>query len=714
MARPRKHDWQRELRRYALADNKHGMERVLRHRLAEAPDDPLALAEMQRLKEGRPLQVTESPTQRRERELSEACQAIMNIMAAYPENILPTKTTARIRDLLARLKQHTDIIKANKGEEIANVEQYRKLLRDELTKRTKSQWRRASGWIAAGVGSIALIVGTIILCQQRANSLNRDLTDALKARKQERLQTVLKVADTGFNRTLCPALEENIRDANLWLTTISSRREWIEKYILQVENGSTSVSGMRMSLRAEIEKELQALPDDQPDLQQRWDRLCNKEKAQLEYQKAVLTETLLRPLPEFPTFTGNIDADSSAITAQIKLIDQRQKLFDEAPKSYKLSPDLMSIALKRREQLTANLKEIAGLRRLLEKFPKVRTYKQHREQLQEYTPVHYTPAVTLMHVRSKLPAAESVQSLMQDPQRKIDDNEMKAAIKTLLEDGPTFTQNYPANRRQVHLMEDVFTAPSLRRRLLELSNADGAVCYSEEEPRIDQVGRVYIRRSDLDPLFTSQNRNTRWEDASCVWKVTIDATPLQAAANINKPTFFGQRHLPSLLTTVLNFEHKQCPALAQAFVYHRLLLLIKEHDHPLLTGLNYSPSLRNHYQSFNNLVKERNIELRAGCWLGKTKFQVEDEAAFRKWFNTHRGVDYNKEIKENFGDLVKIGAAYCGYINEERKAVIFRELPPSTTIWYLTDSGIVASRADASLENPTIFSPIFIAEKKRY
>lgn len=714
MARPKKQNWERELRRYALAGNLRAAERTLRHHLETNPNDESALAELQRLKNGEPLHATETTAQRKAREVTEACQALMNIMRAYPENILPTKTTARIRDLQNRIKSHTQVLKAAKAEEIPAVAAYRKLLADELRRRGIGRLRRSSRWIAAGLLAAGLVGAAFIVCQQRADKLCNDLNEALKATQMERVQTILKVADTGFNRALCSELEDSIRNANLWLTTTRTRQDWIEKHILRVESGATSVSGMRMSLRAEIERELQAMPTDCPGLEERWLRLCNREKAQLEYQKATITEALLSPLPDVPAFTGEPETDAAALAEQLKLIEQRQTLFDDTPKSYALSEDLLSLTNKRRDYITSCMKEIAGYRRLVEKFAKIRTYQHHRKLLEEYTPVHYTPAVQLMHIRTKLPQVENVKSLIQDPQRKIDDNEMKAAIVTLLDGGPTFTQAYPANRRQVHLMEDLFTAPSLHRQLLELSNEKGTICYTEEEPRIDHIRRVHFRRSDLDPNVTAQNKDVCWDDATSVWKITIDATPLVSTARLDKPTFFSERQLPELLTAVLNFERRQCPALAQACVYHKLLKLIKEHDHPLLTGINHSPSLRKHLSSFEQLVSRTGIELRPGCWLGKTQAQINAEIAFKRWFDQNRGADYCREIKQNFGALVRVGAAYCGYVNEKGQAAIFRELPAGTTIWYMTVEGIVAGQTGSELEAPTIFSPIFTAEKQRH
>lgn len=712
MARKNDQSYQRTLRRYAIAGNLKACRHLLLQRLEEKPDDEEAKNELQRLEDGLPLRATETAAQRKKREATEACETLLNIMDLYPEPSLSTRSTERLSDLRSRIQEALRKLKAAGQSESPALKAYNTSLQKELRRRGLGRVRRRGIRTGGILGAVALIAGIGMLYYKRAADLESDLRQSLQAKAWERAQNIASVADTPFNRLLCSELENTIHQANRWLTDMENRRKRLEKHISRIEAGHGSVSDMRLSLRAEIERELEAMPADFSSLTNRWNKLCEKEKAALEYQKSLLVRQLLTPLSPLPTYTGNPAEDTDALVVLRAEARGRLRLFRDAPKSYKLDASFTSSAEERLAFIRTCQAEIDAYKDLLQRLRHQRTYDRFRETLQNYTPRHYTPAIALMKIRDKLPAEENVRSLIQDPERKIDDNETKAAIDTLLKNGPTFTAAYPATQTQVHLMEDIFTAPSLQVCLYEITHADGRVCYTEQEPTIDASKRVHIRRSDLDPGFSTGNRDVYWDDAANVWKRTIDTRPLKKAINIDKPTFFRDRNLPALLTTVLNFRHRNCPALATAFIYHRLLQLISEHKHPLLTGISYSPTLRKHAASFKQLVEKHGIELRAGCWLGKSPQLSAAEQDFDNWFRTHSGADYTKEIKQNFGSLVKVGASFSGYINEKGQAAIFRNLAPDTAIWYLsTEGGIIATKAGEAPESPAIFSPVFTATR---
>jgi hypothetical protein len=88
------------------------------------------------------------------------------------------------------------------------------------------------------------------------------------------------------------------------------------------------------------------------------------------------------------------------------------------------------------------------------------------------------------------------------------------------------------------------------------------------------------------------------------------------------------------------------------------------------------------------------------------------EQEFEAWFRANRGTDYVREIRQNFGPLIKVGVRFSGYINEQGQPVIFRNLHPDTAIWYLSEShGVIATRVDAAPEAPVPLSPIFTASR---
>lgn len=712
MARVTRQNRNRDLRRYALAGNMQAVKRLLNARLSDNPDDKEARDELVRLEAGLPLRITETPRERHQREAIEARDAIRHIIHSTPADTLSTYPTPRLRQLYSKLSEHSQKLKIANVQEDSATGEYRSKLRRELQRRGLYRARRHLRTVLIALAGVAALGAAGLLCHNRANNLNRELDAAVMSGRMDKVKALLKVADTPFNRLLCSQLEPTICEANLWISKCANRQEWIEKQIARIESGESSVSGMLISLREEIERELVALPTEASDLRTRWLKLCQKENALLEQQKSDIVAVLQQQLPEVPAFTNNPEQDAENLRKQLALIHQLRNLYRDAPGSYKLSPELLSPLDSREQYIKSSLDEIADYRRLCRTMKRVHTYKQHRNILKDFKTGRYPAAAECKKVEAMLPAENKVKSLMLNPDKIGDEQELQAAIKTLIQSGPTFTQSYPATPSQVYLMEDIFTSPSLRRKLIEITHSDGPVCYSDEEPTIDYLKRVVFTRSQLDPKATPGNRNICWDDANCVWKRTIDTTNLLAATNIEKSTFFSTCNLPELLGTVLNFRDPQCPALAQAFLYHRLLRLITEHKYPIMTGLHHSPTMRKHYKSFTALLRRHHITLQGGCWLGNTPEQQQAEADFERWFREHRGADYAAEIRSNFGSILRVGPAYCGYINEKGEAVIFRNVAENTPIWYLTAEGITSTPVTDTPENALHFSPIFVAQKR--
>jgi len=696
----------RRLRRYAMAGNLQAAEALLVQHLNKHPEDKEATRELERLRKGLPLLATESAAQRRERESREACERIMSIISAHPENRLNSVPTVQLEDMQKTLRVSQ---RAMKEQDLPSLRSYCASLRKELRRRGMSKARRACIWLGGVTAVAAALTGLCFLTYRRACGLEEELRQALLHDTVERVTAVLPVANTGINRLFCSQMEDTVKAANQHLTAVNQLRKSLEKHIRRIESGRGTISAMRLSLRAEIEQGLSKRPADFEDLSKRWAALCQQEHAQLEEQRARLYQRLLAPIPPMPNLTGTPEQDTAALREHREEISKRSILYRHATASYKFPPELHTPIEERLRQIDDNLREISTYRELLNRLLYVRTYKQYRAALQSIAPKHYKPLFSLTRICPLLPDEENVKSLIQDPEGKTDDAETAAAVQTLLKNGPTFTPAYPATQAQVILMDDLFTAPSLRRVIYEITNSSGAVCYTEEPPTIDQQRRVHIKRSDLDPEATTGNRHVCWDDAADAWSRTIDARALVKAARLEKAGFFRECNIPELLSKVLNLESPSCPALAKACVYHKLLLLMSLHRHRLLTGARYSPTLRRHATSFRRIMQRHNIDLRPGCWLNKKQQTEAAEADFAEWFRNNSGADYLREMKQNFAPLMSVGVDFIGYANEQGKVVIFRNLPPETTIWYLSDDGLTAAPLSEQPEGVIPFSPIFTA-----
>lgn len=710
MAGKRDQSRQRTLRRYALAGNLKAVRRILLQQLEANPDDRESRDELERLDKGLPLRVCESAKQRRARKATEADAELRRIIQTYPESSLPSANTEKLLRLRRFLQESTSTLRQAAIQESPVVSQYRKALQRECRRRGVGRLRRFGMWGLLLVAVAALPTGIGVLCHKRAHDLERELSRELKSAHAEKVQNLILVADTSINRLFCPELEDDIRDANAWLAEIKRRKRELEKHIERIEKGNGTISGMRLSLRAEIERNLAVLPEDYRELELRWNKLCKRESSVLAQQKAALVHELSEPLPPMPEFTGICEQDSEALRNYRHSIQQRVARFKEAPASYKLSPKLVAPMQQQLSSVRVILSEIEAYEGLLSRLRHIRTYEQYRHALQGFSAPHYPPATQLLSICERLPEEENVRSLMRDPKRQSDEKETAAAIQTLLENGPTFTSAYPATWEQTSLMEEIFKAPSLERLLIEATNAEGQRCITESKPSVDAQFRVYLRRSDLDPAATASNRNVCWEDAHSVLLRTIDARPLLRELQLDKSNFFSTGNIPQLLTKVLNFEHRHCPALAQALVYHRLLLLVYKHPAPMLTGRLYSPTMRQHAASFSKLLaKHPELELRSGCWLENSPHILAAEKDFSSWFHRHKGADYPREIRAQFGSLMQVGVKFCGYIDSSGEPRLFRKVEENSTIWYISEGGLQATPLCEASGNATPLSPVFTA-----
>ncbi len=556
-----------------------------------------------------------------------------------------------------------------------------------------------------------LLCGGVVVCRNRATGMESELLKALELNQADRVQRIQKVLDTPFYRLIAPQVQSSIELANRKLTYLQASANRLHQRLSNMENGGGRVSALTIAERAGIERELSNLPQQMGNpLSKRWQALCNREQSVLQEQKLNFINNLQRPLPAAPTFTGSPEQDLEACRKQLDEIRPRLKEFYTAPKSFNLSQQLIEPVVRRSRELQATTAAISSYMLFCEELRRSRSYPQHLTAAQRCNAAAYEPAAKLLSILPLLPPENEVKSALQKGGYLTTNEEQQlAAAQTLLKGGPTFTAEYPATAEQAHMVENLFTAPSLYHKLYQVTTTYGVTAYSEKKPQIDfGDNRVYLTRSHLDPEHNLENRHTRLDDIDKVSIRVIDSSLLMKHLNLSKRTFFLKANISRLLTQVLNFRHKDCPALAQAYVYYTLLRLIDNHQHTHMTGVRHCPTLREHAINFIQLVRRHNLNLNApGVWLNNTPAIQQAESDFRSWFATRAGFDYTAEIKNNFGPLARVGLQYSGYVNATGQPALFRELPPGTTVWYMTARGFTSGTIGSPLEQSLPYSPIF-------
>lgn len=474
----------------------------------------------------------------------------------------------------------------------------------------------------------------------------------------------------------------------------------------------SSAASLGPRQRAVLEHKLRTLAKKHDDLTPRWAKICELEHIELEKQKQAVLEELLSPLPPVPCLEGCLVTDAQALRSQHKLLLERKLLLESVGNKYTVDQETQNKQLDVRLQyLQSCLEDITSLQIFSARLPYIRSYDQYCEWLRELDPVTYVPAKQIAALLNCLPSEDRLRDLMLDPEQRLPKRILQVAERSIIQGESSFIPRYPANHVQVALMEDLFTSPSLRQKLLEITLSDGRVFYTEKPPTVDEES-VRFSLSPLDPSYVGgDDHNIVWYDTAGVWKRELDPTGLMVAADINRESFFRDKNLPMVLTQVLQYEGVQCPALAQAYIYQRILQVMQVHDYPVIMGIRFAPKLRSDARSFTQLIHELGVELTPGCWLRNDKSLRRAEAAISRWFKQHRHHNYAKEMANNLQNLLQIRPYFCGYVAENGAPIFCRNVPKETLLWYFGQDGITTSPNGDPLEHAAIFSPIFITER---
>lgn len=714
MASRNKQSAERKLRRLVLAGNLSAAEQFLIAHLRRDPNDAFMQSELQRLLAGHKLLVTESAGERRRRQTDELLTECARTLSATPIASLPTLPTAELRHLRTRLRELAQQFKAHRLSLPEAATDYRAAIRRELRQRTGESWRRVAPKVAVAIVICLLLYGALLLCRSKSRQIEQELLSAINNNNPERVESALLVLDTAFHRFVSPGVQQSITRGNRWLTDIKSRYEHLQEYLFPPGGKTVHVAALPVSERAQIERELNTLPPSMTGrLKARWTELCEMEHQALLQQKLDYINHLQRPLPPRPALSGNAESDLAACREQIDELRPRLGEFAAAPDSYELSEALIAPVRERLAELQTTANAIRAYQLLREDMKRCRSYSAHIAAMQRAgQAMTYSPVADMLSITSQQPPENEIKStLMKYGYTEANRTELQAMAATLVKGKPTFTAAYPATSEQVHLLEDLFTAPSLHRRLYRVTGADGKTAYTEQPPRIDYSdNRVYLTRSDLDPEQNMDNRNLTLEHIDKVQIRVLSAVPLMQHLGISRQYFFQQANIANLLSKVLNFSHEDCPALAQAYVYYTLLSVLDRHPHPHMTGIRHCPTMRRHAADFTRLARRHNLQLsRPGAWLSTSPAICQAESDFRNWFKANAGVDYCAEIRQNFGPLGRVGLQYSGYIAENGQPVIFRELPAGKVIWYMTADGFRSAPFDTAPDGALPFSPIFNA-----
>ncbi len=593
-------------------------------------------------------------------------------------------------------------------------------LRSNCSKEIKRR-RRPLGKVAIVCGSIlavlALLAGIFFFLWKRAGHAAEVLDTASKSNiTRKAAQNLLSIHDTGLNRTLNRRVGVEADNLRTYLRAQNRRARELDAMLKVIESGEQSVVGQGVRRRAEIERKLKQLGKDAGALQKRWYELCAREKEALGQQRIALSEELMAPLPPGQSLKNNIHEDLEILNKRQKTLQQRINIFEDAGVALKLSKDLIKPAESEYSHNKKMLTEITKLNQLLQILPSAHNYETYQQYITSWTPTLYPLAIEMFQISKRIPELKNLKGLMQEHGQDVKPGLMLAARKSLLEGEPSFSEDFPATREQLAILEELLENEALNTRLYEY--ADTAVnerALTENAP-VTRMGRACLLRSALDPARdATESKRIEWHNPDAVVRLrVIDPRPLFLSMGFdNRAGFFATANLPKLLTDIFQIEGNDVPALARAYVFYHLVKAINKAQEPLLNGLRYAPQMQLALLSFEKLRQSCHVKLDGNCWLYSTQKHMAAEAAYADWFKQNRKLNFQEELKKNFGDLMRVTPRFCGYVNEQGETTLFENIQPGQPVWYIRQDGSVAAGLQGEkLNSPHLLSPIFTKEKE--
>lgn len=701
-----KEQW-RTVRRYALSGEYDRTRRLLEEMVEKYPEDTEAAAELRRLCERRPLLCTESQRERRARLGQASAQALTEDLAKYSAHKLAATPTGKLHQLYRRLQEQLRAMSAGGVSHPTGTAAYKKMLQQELKRRRNKTARALLLTGAALLVALLLTGGTTWLLHKRAEEQLQQLERALSAQDWERAEYLLSVADSGINRLVYTRTSEITARVRSWQQVSISRAGELATQ-LQIYEKREAISSLSLEERADFLRRIHALPAHfSQNLLTRWVELCRPEQEKLDAQRDAFVAEI-EAATAAPTLTGQASADSSLLRRTKSKLQRTISTFENAKVAFDLPEELIHPCQKLLEQTELYLADAEMLSRAEMQLRAAINYGQHLKALDSLTPRLYPPALAATQARQALPTEESICNTVRAVRFNLPQELPDTVVNALTAKGPSFCTGYPASIQQLHLMENLFTARSLRQRVYEVFRASGEQHYTEQPPTVDTgKNRVSFTLSELDPeRRVDRSPVVEWGDAHAVWIRTIDATAILKTTGISRDKFFLTANLPELLGRLTSIREKECPALAKAYAYHTLLEVMRLHNAEIL-GLRYSPLLQEDIKSFRLMISRCKQPPIINCWLSRSSEAAEAEALCAQWFAAHTDRDYATEISRNFSRILRTRPHYLGYVDAEGKPHLLQSTSAGEKLWYLSGGRLISTPGSAPLQKPSAYSPVF-------
>lgn len=566
--------------------------------------------------------------------------------------------------------------------------------------------RRIFLWCISSLIVLLAFAGTTQYLRLISKQKEADLMAAVKSADWKNVHQKLALSDVSVYHFFNPHLSYSISQAESWIQRQKDVHAQLSKKLTDIENGKMPLDSLSIHAVADIERTLRSLPSDINDLSARWGMMHAQNSELLSKNRNYVMEQLLSHQEIDTLLTLNEEEDIVILRAKMNEWDD----FLETCRAYDIPPHLKARGEQYLEDLRLYYADTLALKDFKEIMTEAVTYNELITQAKKKNATKYEPASKLFSIFHSLPSLEQWRKKMLPINELISEEQVEAAKAMLLRGGATYSTAFPVSQELYAQANELFSAPSLHQRFYQIFHDDGRVHISEEFPQStpDNPSDVVFTLSAMDSAFsTSTAKTISWEARNVKVRSVCSAKLLQAC-KINREELFLHSNFPRLLEQMITVKATDCPTLAKAFVFHRILRLLQGHPFFSLHLRQFAPTLTADAASFAKLRKKHEGVMHCGAWLQTGPQVAAAERDFALWFNTHKNRDYYVEIATTAAPLFSATPRYVGLADETGKPSLRIPLKANTVIWYLGQNGIRAAAPGKLPEDARPYSPLFI------
>ncbi|OCA02202.1 hypothetical protein [Akkermansia glycaniphila] len=412
------------------------------------------------------------------------------------------------------------------------------------------------------------------------------------------------------------------------------------------------------------------------------------------------------PMPEL---TGNFDTDAQKLSEQQQKLEQNKQLFTANQRELGLSIDILQPINDRLSDINSILHSIEQARSVEAQLREARTLETFKAYLQLLSPAKYQPVQNALAMSGKLPDYDKIVALVQFSGDNTYAERIERSKQIHLNGQPTFTPEQPITQQQLEIIAELFRNQNFKKPYYRIRTQSGQYYLAEMRPSA-RDGEYIVERSPIDPRFSALSNNTATIPANQIASIdTIDLTDFFQAAGLKEPDFaYGKANLLRILGRIIDYDRPECPALAKAYFYGKILDFIEAYPHPEIPGACFSDTFERDKASFHHHLRDNVVELNAACWLATNPTTLKEEQQWADWFKRHKNPPYEQEVKNRLTAHDKRKPSYVGFIDHTGAPVFLHALPPDKPIWYISknDYSLQLMNNEKSFENAAYLSPL--------